>query len=322
MKKGKLGIFLILVVMVSCRNGLNTGNKEVDLLLKENPVTINWHAKETGEIESFSADVSVYEMNSRKGDEVKLQSKYRMSQKKIGNKLCNRVDISNLDSGADNYSALYNGEETIIFEPQTDNVLYRIKETNDTLKEIDFLQTENALTRINLTEIRERANRLAFDVTEEKEASKMLISIPSKYFDSTNSTRLSTKVKFDTKNEVLEGVETVEILPDGTKITCSSYPLYEEKNGEPIRIGSVTTVETDVPILLDIPVTEYFEKPEDVPQISKSEYERLKKEGAIEEIENMTFGDPRDLDSTRTIIELYNDIEINNVSENMFRLLQ
>ena len=39
------------------------------------------------------------------------------------------------------------------------------------------------------------------------------------------------------------------------------------------------------------------------------------------EIDDMSFGDPSSLSSVQTIVEVYNDVEINNVSDDLFKLI-
>ena len=66
---------------------------------------------------------------------------------------------------------------------------------------------------------------------------------------------------------------------------------------------------------------EWFESPEDIPEMSDSEYEELKASGCIEEISDMTFGNPADPSYTETIAEVYEDVKINAVSDETFKLL-
>lgn len=44
--------------------------------------------------------------------------------------------------------------------------------------------------------------------------------------------------------------------------------------------------------------------------------------GEIEEVENMKYGNPADLSYQETIIEMYNDIEINNLDEDLFKIIE
>ncbi|MCL2138448.1 MAG: hypothetical protein FWH41_02835, partial [Treponema sp.] len=75
-------------------------------------------------------------------------------------------------------------------------------------------------------------------------------------------------------------------------------------------------------LLEDIdPNTPYFNSPDEVPEMSEGELAALEATGTVSEIYDMTFGDPADLSNVETIFEVYQDIEINNTPEHLFRLL-
>jgi hypothetical protein len=48
----------------------------------------------------------------------------------------------------------------------------------------------------------------------------------------------------------------------------------------------------------------------------------MQEAGNINEIPGITFGNPADLSYTETIFEVYQDMEINAVSDQLFRLIQ
>lgn len=56
--------------------------------------------------------------------------------------------------------------------------------------------------------------------------------------------------------------------------------------------------------------------------IIEKELEALAELGEIEEVENMKYGNPADLSYQETIIEMYNDIEINNLDEDLFKIIE
>ena len=66
---------------------------------------------------------------------------------------------------------------------------------------------------------------------------------------------------------------------------------------------------------------EYFDSLESIPEISKEEYEQLVEEGNAEIIEELPLGDPSDPSSVETIIELYQDIQINVADDSVFKLV-
>lgn len=56
--------------------------------------------------------------------------------------------------------------------------------------------------------------------------------------------------------------------------------------------------------------------------IIEKELEALAELREIEEVENMKYGNPADLSYQETIIEMYNDIEINNLDEDLFKIIE
>lgn len=315
---------LCLGFFVSCKNEISTGDKSVDKLFEENPVTISWTSEESSSIDSYSADVSIYEMNNRKGNEAQLKNKYRMSFKNINNRIYNRIDFDSEFANGTSIAALSDGTETIVFDPVSSTVLQRTKETSSGSTDFDSLGLETAVSRVNLSRIRSIAQRLSFDITEDSTNGRTIMDLPSSFFPASDfQKRISTKVTFDSCEDVLQEVETVDIQNDGTKVTVQSIPIYEECNGEPVKIGSYTIVNTDSTV--QVPnydsSEEWFESPDDVPEISDEEYEELKKNDLVEEIDDMSFGDPSSLSSVQTIVEVYNDVEINNVSDELFKLI-
>lgn len=67
---------------------------------------------------------------------------------------------------------------------------------------------------------------------------------------------------------------------------------------------------------------EYFNSIDEIPEISDEELEALAELGEIEEVENMKYGNPADLSYQETIIEMYNDIENNNLDEYLFKIIE
>ena len=137
----------------------------------------------------------------------------------------------------------------------------------------------------------------------------MIINIPNHYFlNNQVETRLSTQVMYDTTQETIAQIEYVSIHQDGTEVTTTIYPMYEEKDGIPIKIGSVMVVDSKAAGLLEgFEEVEYVNSIDEIPEISDDELEALAELGEIEEVENMKYGNPADLSYQETIIEMYNE---------------
>jgi hypothetical protein len=56
--------------------------------------------------------------------------------------------------------------------------------------------------------------------------------------------------------------------------------------------------------------------------LSQEDFDRMVEAGNLNEMPDVTFGDPTDLSYTETIYEVYQDVEINAVDDQLFRLLR
>jgi hypothetical protein len=258
-------------------------------------------------------------MNNRRDTGATLQYDYRLAVKTIGGEVFTRIDFD----GA--YSVLSRSSEMIIFDPTTGTVELRMPNEEPESTLLKLLNQESAISRINLSLVREESMRLALDVTED-ENGKLLIDLPNYLFPqegTTNESFISRKVSFDTTNDILSEVETIATLEDGTIVTSTSTPVYEDKDGVPVKVGMVTVIDSKAPGLIegiesDMPI---YDSIEDLPELSLEDYEKLKETGNVSDDQDMVFGNPADPSYTETVYEVYQDLEINNVSDELFRLL-
>lgn len=322
-----LCLILILetVFFISCKS---SQEKEIPYskMFKENPVTINWQQNETSSdnIESFKANVSVYSMNNRTDTSSVLQSKYKMSLSTINEIPYSRLDFSPEFEEGKAYSVVSNNSQIILFDTFSNKIEYKISMQENISQDLAFLGMENAVSRVNLDLIKSESKRLSLDLIEDSKKS-LTLDIPNSYFfDNSNSleSRISTRVMFDVEQEVLSQVEVVSVRDNGTKITTNSYPMYQDNDGTPVKIGLVTVVKSEATELLQgFEDAQYFNSIDEIPKMSDAEYERILKSGEFEEVKNMTFGNPADLSYEETILEVYSDIEINTVDKSAFRIL-
>ena len=322
-----LCLILILetVFFISCKS---SQEKEIPYskMFKENPVTINWQQNETSSdnIESFKANVSVYSMNNRTDTSSVLQSKYKMSLSTINEIPYSRLDFSPEFEEEKAYSVVSNNSQIILFDTFSNKIEYKISMQENISQDLAFLGMENAVSRVNLDLIKSESKRLSLDLIEDSKKS-LTLDIPNSYFfDNSNSleSRISTRVMFDIEQEVLSQVEVVSVRDNGTKITTNFYPMYQDNDGTPVKIGLVTVVKSEATELLQgFEDAQYFNSIDEIPKMSDAEYERILKSGEFEEVKNMTFGNPADLSYEETILEVYSDIEINTVDKSAFRIL-
>jgi hypothetical protein len=283
------------VLYAACTNtSVETGNPEADKLFKEDPVTVTWNNKtDDTEIYSYSADVSVYSMNSRKDTNLQLNRKYRLSLKSINSKNYVREEISKrfFISGKDEK------------QPASTSL--------------------SGLSRIDIASIKSAAKRLSFDLTENEEEG-LVISYPVSLLDfGEHAKPVSQKIRYDTTESTIAETESCMILDDGTTVTTSEYPVYEDSDGVPVKVGCVSIIQSDVPGKVTGFDDDYqqYASPDDIPTLSDNELKELQNQGTVFEAQPPVFGDPSDLSSTKTVVEKYDDVEINNTSDTVFRML-
>lgn len=211
----------------------------------------------------------------------------------------------------------------IFFDPNTQVIAQRLILNEDVSPALKFLQGESGLSKVNLSLIRQEAQKLSLDMTE-NESYQLIINLPPALFvQNAYEQIISTRVSFDTQNETLQNVETIKIQENGTEVTNSTTPIYEEKNGQPVKIGLVTIIDSKAPHLIEgfddsVPI---YNSPDDIPTLTESELKAMQAQELIQPTDDIQFGNPADLSYQETIIEMYKDIHINTVSDTVFKLL-
>ena len=317
------GLFLI-ITFSACNNTVYEKKPGLEPF-SENPITITWKG-ESREVESFQTNVQVFKMNNRKDTYATLNQAYRMAMSTVGDRVLTRIDMED-DGNASFRSVVSDGENTIIYNPDTEEIGYRITDPTAQSPLNRVFGQITSLSRVNLSLIREEAKRLSLDIIEETEdgGSMLLLELPPALFPKNNTdTIISSRAVFDLSNDTLLETEVVMKLEDDTVVTTTVEPVYEEVNGVPVKIGQVTIINSQAPGLIedvdpDIPI---YNSPDDLPEMSASDLAALEAAGNVFEDTEMTFGDPADLSYVETIYEVYQDIEINNAPEQLFRILQ
>lgn len=321
----KISLTLALLTMGILFNGCrqnNTPTIPAAEFFDENPVAIIWQdAPGDTAINDFQTQVSVYSMNNRVDSGATLRTSYRMSLKAVAGEQLVRLDFTPEYADGQSLAVVSDKRQMITFNPDNNQIHQRLAMAEAVSSDIAFLSTEAALTRMDLSSIRQEALRLSLDMSENT-GGHLTLDIPSHFFSSVEGeVRQSTRVAFDTAKETLFQVEVVTLREDGTKVTTTTYPMYQDEGGIPVKVGSVTVMDSKAAELLDgFEGVEYFESMEQLPEMSLNEYERLKDEGLVVD-EPLMFGNPADLSYTETIIEVYNDIQINSLDESLFKLL-
>lgn len=313
-----LALFSSIVLATSCKNVAL--NNEVLKFIEEKPSTINWsNKKNESEVYGFSANVSVYTMDSRHDQSLSQTGKYKITSKNIDGQLCTRVDYPKNGDTAISY--MQGSKRFVLLDSVAGQVVASGEiEESELSKDLDFLSDCSTLSRINIEKVKETANRLAFDIAED-DGNYLELSLPSKYFDDSVTKRLSTRVTFDTNTDTILQTEIVEMEEDGKKITTTVMPVYEIVNDTPIRIAQVTTIETYNPNAIEVENPYGLTSLDDIQQLSEKEAKELIAKGELFECLDYDLGLNDTKNYTETMVEIYESIDINSVSNEEFRLL-
>lgn len=309
-------------ILGSCKND---SQNSVPRLFEENPATVTWDTSKTDCIDTFAATVSVYDDSNRRAGGAKLREQYKMAVKTVADKQYVRFDFPAKEKVAAK-TVMSNGTDTIIVDTKTNQIEKRITASESDLKlinDLGYIISQENFSKIDLSRIKTEATKLALDMSEDKSEKVLSVSLPSKYFSTDKEKRLSTKVSYDTTNELMETVETVTEMEDGSIVTVTTSPVYEEiEDGLIIKIGQYSIIDKKSDIRYEgLEDIEYFESLDDIPELSQDEYEQLVDAGNAVTIEDMPLGDPADPGSIETIIELYDNIEINVIDDSVFKLI-
>ncbi len=324
MKKKVLFFLLVTAGMFFAGCKINSGATPEEKLFKENPVTIKWSDK-TDSINSICANVKVFSKNNRKNIPMQQTNQYRLVIQTENGNLRTRIDTDSDFAGGVARSVITDGKELVVFDTSSNEVLSRGILPDKSDQRYDFLTASPITGRINLNLIKGESKRLALDVTDETaEKGILTVNMPEDFIKAPNGEKVvKAKIVFDTVNEVLDEVEITTIPEEGKTVTTTQVPVYEETNGQLIKIGTVTTIDTKNEKLIDGFNEDYtyYNSIEEIPEFSDEEFEKLKKSGNLFEDVNITLGNPADLSNIQTVVEIYDYVDINSVSNEEFRLL-
>ncbi len=303
----------------SCDGEKNSLARE---LIDDSAITVNWENSASNDISSFQANVSVYSMDNRKDTLLKLSSTYKIATKLIDGEQYIRMDYPDVYSDGHFRSVISNEEEMLVVDSQSEEIEYKIPVASSS-KDLAFLQDNLGFGNVNLDKIKTEAKKLAFDVIDDNEKSSMIISIPDNGFSTNFQKRISTKVTYDTTNELLTQMETIDVKNNGATVTTTIEFAYQECDGNYVKVGMITNIDTKYEELVETVSDElsYFNSLEEIPELSESDFEKLQAEGNIFEDSSIKFGNPADLSSSVTIVEIYEDVAVNATEDSVFKLL-
>ena len=289
---------------------------------EESPVTITWNDGPKEGVQSYRAKVQVYQMNNRRDTALSLSETFTIAVKSIGGTIYARIDLP-ASSAMSARAVLNDGAEMVVLDTATNVIEQRIPIERKEHPFMRLMSQGPSLNRVNLKQIRDEAQRLALNLIE-NEGGNLMLDLPSDMFQTVPGEEVTRRrVSFDVAKEVVLGTELVTVLEDGTVRTTTNTPLYMESNGEQVQVGSVTVIDAKAPGLIEGLPDDYpiFNSPDDIPTISEEAFQHMANDGTLSELPDITFGDPADLSYTETVLEIYSDVELNNVPDSLYRAI-
>ncbi len=323
MKKHVLFLIPLALVYTSCppttiyqqSTGSSSGT------YKEYPVSVDIQGEDMSKgVEVFEAEVSVYRMNNRTDPALRLEKTYNLLIQEADGERITRIDYTD-DHPAEYRSMISTGDSAVLFNPVTGEISQKISIDQPQNPAYRLLSSQNYLSKINLSLVRQEAMRLAFDVQTD-DADTLTLAIPSDLAQMTHGDRrVNTKISFRVKDEVLASTETITTTAGGALVTTTVTPQYERVDGVPIKTGQTTVTKVDMPRISGVPYEgDIYNSPDEIPTISREEYESLRNKGLIHERAGLVFGDPNDLSYVETEVELYNTVKVNHAPAMAYKL--
>jgi outer membrane lipoprotein-sorting protein len=317
-------LMAVIITLSGCYDTAMERNSNVLEPFQEGPVSITWNGDKNADVKSYQANVQVYSMNNRKDTAAGLSRTYSMAVRSFGDKVLTRINFEK-DNSMPFRSVISDGEEAVVFNPETEEIGYRITLEDSKSPLYRIFGNQSAMSRINLSLVREEARRLSLNLTEDTVSKTLLLELPPELLPSNGFDKIiQSRAVFNLANDTLQETEVVMVREDETIVTTTVTLVYEDKDGVPVKIGMITVIDSKTSKLIEgiDPNYPVYNSPDDIPTLTAEQFAEMKETGNIHEVAGITFGDPADLSYIETIYEVYQDIEINAVPESMFRLIQ
>lgn len=313
------------LAFVSCAPTVESGFSSAN----GRPITVHFADGGAKEIRSFQADVEQYSGIDRTGGAMRKVQGYRLAQKTINGKILLRIDYSgDAAAGLAARTVISNAEECVIYNHDLRSFEMRVP-AQDLGAALGFSGASAAgaaslMGRIpNVSSLVEEFRRLSYDVGFDTEKQGYSITMPSSAIQTpaTAMKPLSLRLFLDAAGSVISGTEAVFQAEDGSLMTSVQTPIYEEREGILVQVGEVTEVKRDLPEGAPVPrLLPSAEEMAEAPKITEEELAAMVNQGArVTEFEPES-GDPSDPDYCLFSVSLYDNIEINGVPDELFRI--
>jgi len=292
--------------------------------MTENAVSI-YHGNASGKIESYQATVKSYYQNNRSTKLPALRSEYRLSLKMINDQLFVRIDLdANASPDKVARAILTAGTETVVLNTNTGKVEQRITLPESQNRLALLNNTLQSVGRLNLDNLKAIARKLSLDISDATPG-LLQLTIPAATLPTMpNKAQVSSyKLSFDSTESVLVNSEMVIAEEDGTTVTVTTTPIYQEDNGELIKVGEQVVNAYHIPGKLDVSdaATQAYATADDIPTLTADELAALQAGGTVSTSESeVILGDLSDASYTETQLMVYEEVKLNTLADSLFRM--
>ncbi len=317
----------VMLLSVSCNNE-SVSSKSVNVAEQQNNdiVSIEYSDIMNEPITDFYANVKEYSFNDRKIGSFKNVAEYRINLKRINDKKVYRMESIALEGVNDKpVTTIYDGVNLISFYTGTSQVLF--KQPYSTPAGMNTFENRNVIaSRVDLKGIVEQYRKINCDIIEDKNKKQVSISFPANsiLLKSLGSNISSYKLVYDLVENVLQ--ETEMIMQDSefelTK-TIKGVSFYTDVNGVKILTAEVMSVKKDYKNNVDVSdsTAPVINDPSEIQEINQDDLQGIIDNGGIVvEQDEPLLGDPADADNTDYFLRVYEDINLEEVDKNLFKI--
>lgn len=317
-------LFLILALFLLVLGCSNPEQASAKTRETKRPVSI-YHGNSSTTMESYQATVKSYYQNNRSPNPPELRTEFRLSLKVIDGVLRSRIDIED-SSFPDKVarSIISDGTMTLVVKTASNEVEQRIAVSEEQKKLNVMADSLQSMGRIDLASLRAVAARLSFDITDHTPGLLTVNVPPATMPPIPGNARITRyKLSFDTTDSVLRETEMLIAEQDGTVVTVTTVPVYQQDGENLIKVGEQMVISRKIPGTIDMTgnVVQEYATIEDIPTVSASELADLQAKGLVSRDEtSVVLGDLSDPSYKETQTTVYEEVKINTIADMFFRM--
>ncbi len=219
-------------------------------------------------------------------------------------------------------------QELVMFETLSQRVVQRIPVEGN--GNFEGMSNPGAmLGRLNVKEALNSFRSLSYSIKEDVNG-MVLVTLPvneqvrAKLIEnSSGDCKLeSSKVLFDTVNDVIAASEVVFHDQEGVITTVNHNYIYQIDNNIPIIIGEISETDRQIPIdtesdSINFPI---YNNESDIPLLTDEVIKNMDETDGFMFEESMVLGDPSDPSYSTVTVKTYDEIKLNMTSDNVFKI--